>query len=293
MEQVCLSECEAEARSALEAGALARALAIGAHILEHHPQAVGAHLLVGEALRRSGHTEGAEKFLLRALSADPEASCAYAGLSHVAAARGDLEEAIWHAERAFESAPWQARGQQWLRRLRGRRDGVERRGAALTRAALARLYTAGGSPWRARLELESLLSQDPQRLDLRATLIEVLWRLEDSWGLTVQCDRVLEVLPRCWKANLLLGLHRQQERHSEEANKHLTRAQAVDPDGSRAARLLGAEAVLPWEPVPIPRWEGANVSIWTEAIAQLRERTPLLSAQEMAWMWEGRRADEE
>jgi tetratricopeptide (TPR) repeat protein len=285
MEQVGLSVCEEEAWRALEAGAPARALAIGAHILEHYPRAVSAHLLVGEALRRSGHIEGAQEFLLRSLSADPEASSAYAGLSQLAAANGDLEEAIWHAERAFELTPWDARGQQWLRRLRARRDSVERRRVPLTRAALARLHVSGGSFHRARLELESLLREDPQRLDLLATLIVVLWRLEEAQDLVVHCEQALELLPDCYKANLLLGFWQQQEGNLAQATEHLAQAQAVDPDGRQAAQLLGAETALAWEPTSVPPWDGANLPLWTKAVAQLQEGTPLFDPQEVAWMW--------
>jgi tetratricopeptide (TPR) repeat protein len=284
VEQTILSEYGAEAWRALEAGAPARALAIGAHILEHHPQAVSAHLLVGEALRRSGHIEGAREFLLRSLSADPEASTAYTGLSQMAAANGGLEEAIWHAERSFELAPWDARGRQWLRRLRARREGVERRRASLTRAALARLYVGSGSFQRGKLELESLLSETPQRLDLQATFIEVLWRLEDYQGLAIHCEQVLRVLPHCWKANLLLGLCQQQMGRLKEARTHLAQAQSVDPDGGWAARLLGTEALLPWEPASVPPWDGTNLPLWAKAIAQSQKRTPLFGPQEVAWV---------
>jgi tetratricopeptide (TPR) repeat protein len=285
MEQTSLSEFEAEAWRALEAGVPARALAIGAHILEYRPQAVSAHLLVGEALRRSGHVERAREFLLRSLSANPEASAAYAGLSQMAAVDGGLQEAIWHAERAFELAPWDARGRQWLRRLRARRDGVERRRVSLTRPALARLYVGGGSFQRGKLELESLLSEVPHRLDLRTTLIEVLWRLEDYQGLAVHCEQVLDVLPYCWKPHLLLGLWQQQEGRLGEADTHLAQAQAVDPGGEWTARLLDAEAELPWEPASIPSWDGADLPLWTKAVAQLQKRTPMFNPQEVAWMW--------
>jgi len=248
---------------------------------------VSAHLLVGEALRRSGHVERAREFLLRSLSADPEASAAYAGLSQMAAAGGGLQEAIWHAERAFELAPWDARGRQWLRRLRARRDGVERRRVSLTRPALARLYIGGGSFQRGKLELESLLSEVSQRLDLQTAFIEVLWRLEDYQGLAIHCEQVLGVLPYCWKANLLLGLCQQQEGYLSEANTHLAQAQAVDPGGEWTAQLLGAEAALPWEPAVVPAWDGANLPPWTRAVEQLQSCTPMFNPQEVAWIWKG------
>lgn len=287
MEQVRLGECEAQAWGALQAGELVRALAIGAHILEYCPQSLSAHLLVGEALCRSGRVERARDFLLRALSADPEALSAYAGLSRLAAAEGDIEGAIWHAERAFELAPWDARGGQWLRRTHARRDGLERRRIPLTRSALARLYMVSGFLWRARLELEFLLNEIPQRLDLQVALIEVLWRLEEHRGMAIRCERVLEVIPHCWKANLLLGLTRQREGRRREAAEYLAQAQAVDPDGGRTVQLFGAETPLPWEPVSVPPWDGANPPIWAEAVAQLQECTPVLSPEEVAWVREG------
>ena len=282
-----VSEYEAEAWEALRAGAPGRALAIGSHILEHYSQALGAHLLVGEVLRSSGHVHRARDFLLRALSADPEALPAYAGLSRLAAAEKEMEEANWHAERAFELAPWDPRGREWLRRVRARRDGVEHRRIYLTRAALARLWVASGSLWRARLELESLLHDIPQRLDLQVTLIKVLWRLKEHGSMALRCERVLEVLPRCWKANLLLGLYRQQEGHHQKATSYLRRAQEVDPDGARTRQLLTPEASPPWEPASVPLWDGANLPLWAEAVAQPKERIVLLSSEEVAWVREG------
>ena len=298
MEQVSLTECEMAAWEALEIGALGQALAIGAHILEHHPQAGSAHLLLGEALHRSGHVGGAKDYLLRALSADPEASSAYAGLSRIASDEGDLGAAIWHAERAFELAPWDAGDQQWRRRLHARRDGVERRRVSLTRAALARIYMSGGSLWRARSALESLLGEVPQRVDLQGALMEVLWRLEEHQGMALLCERTLEEHPLCWKAHLLLGLQRQREGRSGDADTHLAQAQAVDPDGRRTEHLLGKEAELPWEPASIPGWDGADLPLWEETIAQLQERekrTALFSPQEVAWVRDGGRelGDEE
>jgi tetratricopeptide (TPR) repeat protein len=285
MEWLTVGEYEAEACRALEAGAPARALAIEAHILAHHPQALSAHLLVGEALHRCGHANGAQEFFLRSLSADPEATRAYAGLSQLAAADGDLAQAIWYAERALESAPAGERGRQWLRRLCSRRDGAERRGISLTRAALARIYASSGCLHRARLELETLLREMPQRLDLQTTLIEVLWRLEGDLGLARQCEQILGRLPRCWKVNLIWGLRLQREGHPAGAAEHFAQARAVDPGGERSTRLLGAEAELPWRPVSVPPWDGANLARWTGLVAQLQKSDTAFSPEDVAWMW--------
>jgi len=289
MEQSGVWEWEMAARTALEAGALGRTLAIGAHILKHYPRALEAHLLVGEALRRRGHAERAEDFLLRAQSADPEAPRAYDGLSHIAAARGDLATAIWRAERAVAVAPWDASRRQWLRRLYARWDGIERQRVPLTRAALVRLYMAAGALWKARGELEPLLDEVPQRLDLRVALIEVLWRLEEYQEMALHCERVLRALPHCWKANLWLGLQRRREGRRWLAAGHLARAQATDPAGERTARLLGPVTQLPWAPASIPPWDGTDLPLWEEVVAKLRARgvrAPRLDRQEVAWLQE-------
>jgi len=285
MVQISLSDYEAEAWESLEAGGAGRALAMGAHILRYYPRSLGAHLLVGEALRSSGHTEMAKDFLLRALSADPEAVRAYSGLSRLAADR-DLEAANWYAERAFELAPWDPQGREWMRRTRAHRDGVEYRWVYLTRAALARLWVASDSLWRARLELECLLGGIPHRVDLQMTLIEVLWQLHDYGGMALHCKRVVEALPHCWKANLLLGLYLQQQGADEEATRYLAEAQDVDPDGRRASQLLASERPLPWEPASVPPWDEANLDVWGEAVARLQRSMPRLSSEEAAWVRE-------
>jgi len=87
----------------------------------------------------------------------------------------------------------------------------------------------------------------------------------------------------------LLGLYRQQEGHRQEATRYLAQAQDVDPDGARTSHLLAPEALPPWEPASVPAWDGANLPVWAEAVAQLQERTALLSSEEVAWVREGDR----
>jgi predicted Zn-dependent protease len=74
--------------------------------------------------------------------------------------------AIWHMERAYEVNPSNTSVQQEIRRLRGRRDGVEPTKLRLTRSALARMYIKGGLFGQAIAEIRQALTEDPDRPDL-------------------------------------------------------------------------------------------------------------------------------
>jgi NAD-dependent oxidoreductase involved in siderophore biosynthesis len=67
------------------------------------------------------------------------------------------------------------------------------------------------------------------------------------------CEQILEALPNCLKANLILGhiwLHTGRE---EESHGPFRVAQALDPENHVAVDLLGKESPLAREPVVIPQ----------------------------------------
>src|SRR4030042_876825 len=85
----------------------------------------------------------------------------------------NLDAAIWHMERAFEAQPANVAIQDELRRLYGRRDGLEPPKVRLTRAALARMYAKGHLYQQAIGELRAALAEDPQRTDLQVLLAQM------------------------------------------------------------------------------------------------------------------------
>ena len=116
-----------------------------------------------------------------------------------------------------------------LRRLYSRRDGVEPERIGLTRGALARMYAQGELYTQAIAELRALLKELPDRVDLQILLAEVLWRDEQRNDASSMAEQVLDKLPHCLTANLLLGEIWLKGGFADEGETHLRRAQSLDP----------------------------------------------------------------
>jgi tetratricopeptide (TPR) repeat protein len=296
MAEVCLQEYIQQVDGMVEKGQYDEAIAHLRHILQHHPKFLLAYRLLGKILLETGQDDAAEEMFLRVLSGDPEDFVARVGMSVIHDRRGDLQRAIWHMERAFELAPENDVIQEELRRLYGRRDGVVPPRVMLTRGALARLYARGGLFSRAVETFRSLLAEEPERVDLRVALAEALWNDGQRVQAEDVCLRVLDELPYCLKANLILGeIWTRSGR--EEAQVHLRRAEAVDPENARAVEILGdasplspRELYLPYleygaPEVPVAR-PGVGVAVPEERALVDLERAAEIQIEIPAWLEE-------
>ena len=95
-------------------------------------------------------------------------------------------------------------------------------------------------------------TRETQRPDLGLALAEALWREGQIEQAAMACERVLDVLPNCLKANLILGHIWLHTRREDPARVLLQRAQALDPDNVVAQRLLGAQSALPPRSTRLP-----------------------------------------
>jgi predicted Zn-dependent protease len=108
-------------------------------------------------------------------------------------------------KRAFEVQPYNAAIQDELRRLYGKRDGLEPPKVRLTRGALARMYARGNLCQQAIGELRAALSDDPQRPDLQVLLAR-MYHLDGQKVEAVETSTaLLKKFPNCLEANRLLS----------------------------------------------------------------------------------------
>ncbi len=244
MADLTLRSQSEEAARALRSGRPQETVAICRRILQTFPRHVGTYRLLGRACLEMGRLDDAAGLFQRVLSADPEHAPAHADLAAVHGQRGATDEALWHLQRAVELAPGNHEIRDMLRRFYGRRFGRAPARIKMTRAALARVYLAAHLHVQAIAELRELAVQE-QRLDLQVALAEALWRESQYEEAQAVCGDILQDLPNCLKANLILGQLWLHSDRDEQGRELLQRAQAIDPENATAQAIFGARSPLP------------------------------------------------
>lgn len=302
MAEIGLQEYVQEIEGAVDQGRYDEAVAHGRHILQYYPKCLSVYRVLGKAMLEAGQDALAEDMFRRVLSGDPEDFVARVGMSVICDRQGDLQRAIWHLERAFDLRPENEAVREELRRLYARRDGVEPARVQLTREALARLYRRGNLLSRAIQEFRAILAGEPGRMDVWVALAEALWSDEQRVQAEEACLRVLDELPYCLRANLILG-EIWSRSGRDEGRVHLQRAEALDPENRLAVMLLGEVSPLEPREVRLPHLEyvppptGAERPAWrpvpaaAEAPAEERALVDLEAAMEArieipAWLEE-------
>ena len=213
----------------IEREQLDEAIAHCRHILQVYPKHLDTYRLLGKAYLEAKRFGDAADIFQRVLSAVPDDFVAHVGMSIVREDEGNTDAAIWHMERAFETTPANPAIQQELRRLIGRRDGIEPHKVRLTRGALARMYAHGELYPQAVAELRAALQEDPERADLQVVLAEMYWRTGQRAESVEVANKIIEKLPYCREANRILAAAYQSSGRTEEAATHHRRLATLDP----------------------------------------------------------------
>ncbi|GIK66453.1 MAG: hypothetical protein BroJett018_42470 [Chloroflexota bacterium] len=277
------------------------------HILQHYPKNVETYRLLGKALLEKARHEEAAQVFPRLLSADPNDFVAHVGMSSIYENQQQLNQAIWHMERANEQMPNNNVIINELKRLYKRRDEASPRKIQLTRAALAQQYLSSGMYEQAITELRRSLVEQPNRLDLRVRLATALWdagHLLEAGELALE---VLRVLPDCLPLNLLMAKLWIETRRPDDAKPFLEKVEALAPyESLRLIYSSGNQATLPegafvlsrlkWTADaatsvagPAPDWISQITDVFNtpESIAPTRSPGRSTAAQELPdWMAE-------
>ena len=270
MAELTLQEYCQEIEGLIERSGYDEAVAHCRHILQQYPKYVEAYRLMGKvALDREDDQQASEMFA-RVLSADPADFVSRAGLSIIYDRQEKLKEAVWQMERAYELEPGNPVVQDELRKLYARRDGVTPERIPLTRGTLARLYLNGELNSEAVAELRALLAQEPDRVDLQVLLAEALWRDEQRLESADMALKVLDRLPYCLDANLVLGEIWMNGGREEDAEVHLKRATSLDPEATRAWALFGKSSPIPVKSIELTRLDYVSPT----AVVPVAEQVP-------------------
>jgi len=229
MAKISLRAYQREIENLIERGQTDEAIAHCKYILRYYPKHIETYRLLGKAYIESQRYTEASDILQRVLSVIPDDLVAQIGMSIIREDEGNLDASIYHMERAFEIQPSNVAVQEELKRIYGRRDGVEPSKIRLTRGALVRMYARGELHQQAIGEIRAALAEEPNRIDLEVILAKMAVLSGKKVEAVEICGRVLAKLPYCAEANRLLAEILPETSRAEDAKIYQQRLIDLDP----------------------------------------------------------------
>lgn len=219
---------------AISAGRIDSAMADCQEILARYPDALEIQRLLGEVYLAQGRLEEAQQTFDWILVNDPENVIAYCDRALICEHLSDIDTALDCYQQAYELSRGNSQIRQEFNQLSAKAGQQE---FMLSRAGLARLYMRGDLLTQALQEWEAVLAASPDRLDARLGLMETHWR-EGVYDQVEQiASRILEDIPNCEKALLLLA-HVTSAFNMQRARELVQRAELLDPELVMARELF-------------------------------------------------------
>ena len=125
MAKVPLRAYHREIEEAIEHNQAEEAIAHCIHILKSYPKSIDSYRFLGQAYLECQRYSNSADIFQRVLSAVPDDFISHVGMSIIREDDSNLDAAIWHMERAAEAKPGNPAIEQELKRLIGKRDGLE------------------------------------------------------------------------------------------------------------------------------------------------------------------------
>jgi tetratricopeptide (TPR) repeat protein len=229
MSDLSLRQYLKKVESLLEGGHLEEGKAHARHILSYYPKNRDAYLLLGRILIAQRHWEEAAEVLRRLLGADPLNATAHQLLSQAYAQMFQLDNALFHLERAFDQTPNDRQIIAGLRELYSRSRGQKVEKIQLTAGAVAGQYLSNGLPDQAIDILKKASQRFPERIDLKLMLALSYQAAEMHIEAAEAAVDVLKNLPFALQANRIVAEFWLAQQRPSDARLNITRIEEVDP----------------------------------------------------------------
>ena len=253
MSNVSLPSIFNEIRRALDDGEADLAVGMAQHLIQHAPDVIEGHRLLGEAELNAGRFEPAIAAFEAVLRADPENIAAYYGRGLAEQSLDRSMDAIRSFERALEIQPNLAELRTQLLRLYAETPNSAGQ-FRLSRSGLGRLYARGQMYSQAIDEFRAVLDTDPTRDDLRVALAEALWRDGQEDEAVAWCQVAVEQRPELHKPTLILG-YLQLAAGRPEGEALWRRAAAQEPTLATAQALFDILPPIHVEEILVPAFD--------------------------------------
>ena len=226
MANTTLREYLQKTEDAISSGHIDDAMVNCQRILSSFPDALEAQRLLGEVYLAQGQLEEAQQTFDWILVNDPENVITYCDRALTSERMSDIDTALDCYQQAYELSRGNRQIRQEFNKLSAK---VGQQEFMFSRAGLARLYMRGDLLTQAVQEWEAILSASPERLDARTGLLETYWR-EGAYDKVKQlATQILEEIPTCIKALLLLA-HATSSYDLNRSKELIQRAEVLDPE---------------------------------------------------------------
>jgi tetratricopeptide (TPR) repeat protein len=245
MAQKILRDYLQETEDAISRGQHDNALARCQSVLASYPESLDAQRLLGEVYLAQGQLDDAQQAFDWVLTNDPENVVAYCDRALISERLSDYDTALDCYQQAYELSRGNSQIRQAFNKLSAKSG---QQGFMFSRAGLARLYMRGDLLTQAIQEWEAVLAANAERLDARTGLLETYWREGLYNQVEQQAKQILQDVPGCIKALLLLA-YVISARDMLQARELLRKVEGLDPDLNLAHDLLAdAMASQPNDP---------------------------------------------
>lgn len=262
MAKVSLRIYNQEIEAMIDRGQLDEAVAHCKYILKTFPKHLETYRLLGKAYLEYKRYPDAVDIFARVLVAVPEDFVANVGMSIIRDEENKLDEAIWHMERAFETQTSNVAIENELKRLHGRREGVQPPRVRMTRGALAQMYVRGELYPQAISEIKGVLREDPNRMDMQVLLARAYYRSGLKNEAAEVASTVLRTNPYCLDANRVL-VEILGADHPESVQPYRQRVIELDPYAAQVTTSMFLSDEVPNMAVTLERldWNGQPVGM--------------------------------
>ena len=229
------SEAAQLARQALAHGDSARAGSIAERLLAEFASYPPARLVRALLAEQVNDTDSALDDLRAVTSVEPTNAEARAAQARLFQRRGDTDRARMAARQAVELIPTDPEVLATaLEILNVEADSLE-----TSAAVLARVHLNCGWPDLAERHARAAVTQSPERVDVRLTLAEALWRLGRLPGCEAECRVVADQAEECVRAAVMRAHILSERGRTAEGQELLDRIGRIDPEFREARELLG------------------------------------------------------
>jgi tetratricopeptide (TPR) repeat protein len=256
-----------EIDSLIDQGRHDEAIAHCRHVLTKFPKHIETYRLLGKAYLENSQNSNASDIFLRILSSVPDDFISHVGMSVIREEEGNLGAAVQHMEKAFESQPYNGEIQLELKRLYGRRDGVEPPKVRLTQGALAKMYIRGDLVKQGVNELRNVLRESPSRYDLKAYLAETYSNTDQLANAIDLASDILKKYPFNLTANRIMARSLKTHDHPQEMAICTKRLYALSPYEAYISDHAPTIEQVPDRAITIEQLE------WNEDDQNLRTKT--------------------